>query len=132
MAMVIALLKFIEYRYLIGNFSAEFYTSVVATIFTGVGVWVGLNLMKDRKKEVPPPSTFTVNQTNLQKIKLNKREYEVLELIAQGYSNQEIADRLFIALSTVKTHTSNLYAKLDVKRRTQAVQKAKELQILAS
>ncbi|HNC12260.1 MAG TPA: LuxR C-terminal-related transcriptional regulator, partial [Cyclobacteriaceae bacterium] len=57
--------------------------------------------------------------------------YEVLELMAKGFSNQEIADKLFVSLNTVKTHSSNLFLKLEVSRRTQAVQKAKELQLLA-
>ena len=61
---------------------------------------------------------------------LTPRELEVLQLIAQGLSNQEIADRLFLSLNTVKTHTSNVFSKLDVQRRTQAIQKAKELGLL--
>lgn len=79
---------------------------------------------------VTPPSTFTLNENTMQKLGISQREYDVLELMSHGLSNQEIADKLFISLSTVKTHTANLYMKMDVKRRTQAVQRAKELQLI--
>ena len=72
---------------------------------------------------------FSINEAELKKLNLTKREYEVLEQLSQGYSNAEIAERLFLSLSTVKTHMSNLLLKMDVKNRTQALQKAKRLRI---
>ena len=74
---------------------------------------------------------FQFDQTRLDERGISRREYEVLELMAKGFSNQEIADRLFVSLNTIKTQSSNLFLKLDVNRRTQAVQKAKELQLIA-
>jgi ATP/maltotriose-dependent transcriptional regulator MalT len=73
---------------------------------------------------------FQLNEALLAQTGISKREYEVLELMAQGLSNQEIAEKLFVSLNTVKTHTSNLFVKLDAKRRTQAIQKAKELGLI--
>ncbi|MDZ7343234.1 MAG: response regulator transcription factor, partial [candidate division KSB1 bacterium] len=70
------------------------------------------------------------NEPELQRLGISKREYEVLELIAQGLSNQEIAKKLFISLNTVKTHSSNLFLKLDARRRTEAIRRAKELRLL--
>lgn len=132
MAALLASLKLMEYRYLIGSLKVEFYIGTIAFLFTVIGVWLGLNLLPNktqpeakREKTEDPLKIITY-----QEFGLNKREFEVLQLIAAGYSNQEIADKLFIALPTVKTHASNLYAKLDVKRRTQAIQKAKELQLI--
>jgi len=74
--------------------------------------------------------TFVFNDSEAAKIGLSRRELEVLELMSQGYSNQEIGNRLFVSLSTVKTHVSNLFEKLDVKRRTQAIEKAKKLSLV--
>ena len=73
---------------------------------------------------------FELNDTNLSKTGMSKREFEVLELIAAGLSNQEIAEKLFVSPSTVKTHVSNVLAKLDASRRTEAVARAKELRLL--
>ena len=73
---------------------------------------------------------FKVNERILLETGISKREHEVLELMAKGLTNQEIADKLFVSLNTVKTHTANLFVKLDAKRRTQAIQRAKELQLI--
>jgi ATP/maltotriose-dependent transcriptional regulator MalT len=100
----------------------------VAVLFTGLGVWAGLRLT--RRKAVTANLDFKLNEAELQRLGISKREYEVLELIAQGLSNQEIAERLFVSLNTVKTHSSNLFLKLDVRRRTEAVRRAKELSLL--
>ena len=78
-----------------------------------------------------PVSNFQFDPARLEKHNISKREYEVLELIARGLSNQEIADKLFLSLNTVKTHSQSLFVKLDVKRRTQAVQRAKELLLIS-
>ena len=128
MAVLIFLLKYLEYRLFVRDLSTEFYVGVIAFMFTALGIWVGLKLT--RKKIVMVGPDFIRNDDALQRLEISKREHEVLELMAQGFSNQEIADRLFVSLNTIKTHTSNLFLKLDVKRRTQAVQKGKELRLI--
>jgi DNA-binding CsgD family transcriptional regulator len=128
LAALTGVLKFIEYRFLVRDLSLEFYLGIVAVLFTGLGVWAGLRLT--RRKAVTANLDFKLNEAELQRLGISKREYEVLELIAQGLSNQEIAERLFVSLNTVKTHSSNLFLKLDVRRRTEAVRRAKELSLL--
>jgi DNA-binding CsgD family transcriptional regulator len=128
MAALTGILKFIEYRFLVRDLSLEFYIGLVAVLFTGLGVWAGLRLT--RRKVVIADPDFKLNEPELQRLGVSKREYEVLELIAQGLSNQEIADKLFVSLNTVKTHSSNLFIKLEARRRTQAVRRAKELGLL--
>ncbi len=136
LALLMVVLKSIEYRYMLRDLSMEFYITLVALLFTGIGLWVGVKLRN--KTAVPTEETAVTELADsavpkeqlLARIGISQREFEVLELIAEGCTNQEIADRLFISLNTVKTHSSNLFAKLDVKRRTQAVQKAKELTLL--
>ena len=115
-------LHFFEYRYYIGSLGTDIYTTVVATIFTMVGIWIGINLLKP--KTIKESSNHTIDQKKIKDLHLNEREYEILQLISQGLSNQEIANQLFLALPTIKTHTSNLYSKLDVQSRTQAIHKA--------
>jgi DNA-binding CsgD family transcriptional regulator len=128
MAILIFLLKYLEYRLFVRDLSTEFYVGIIAVMFTILGVWVGLRLTRKRVVLVGPD--FFLNEDALQRLEISKREHEVLELMAQGLSNQEIADKLFVSLNTIKTHTSNLFLKLDVKRRTQAVQKGKELRLI--
>jgi two-component system, NarL family, response regulator LiaR len=131
---LIAILKVIEFRFLVVEHSLEIYGGLIALLFAGVGIWLGLKLTKKEEvvvvKEVPVPSLaaepFTVNEAQLKTLGITKRELEILELIAQGLSNREIADKLFVSESTVKTHSSRLFEKLSAKRRTQAVQIAKE------
>ncbi len=128
LAILAILLQFFEYRYLIGRLNTDIYTSIVATIFTIIGIWMGMNLLKPKSNL--PDKNQQIDQEKIQALKLNEREYEILQLIAKGHTNQEIADQLFLALPTIKTHTSNLYAKLDVRNRTQAVHKAQSLQLI--
>jgi DNA-binding CsgD family transcriptional regulator len=123
-----ALLKFIEYRYFVKDFTLEMYLGLVAVLFTGLGIWAGLRLTRPKVVRVNPD--FRLNQAELERHGISRREYEVLELIAQGLSNQEIAERLFVSPNTVKTHSSNLFSKLGVRRRTAAIRKAKELELL--
>ena len=134
LALLTFLLKGIEYRYYLRELSVEFYVGAVAVLFSGLGIWMGLKLTQAfRRKETPravspkeDPDPGTV-----EKLGISPRELEVLQLMAEGYSNQEIADKLFISLNTVKTHTSNLFSKLDVRLRTQAIQRGKELALLS-
>jgi two-component system, NarL family, response regulator LiaR len=128
MALLIFILKLLEYRFFIRDLSLEFYLGTVAILFTGLGVWAGLKLT--RKKIVVASTGFVLNESELQRLGISKREHEVLMLMASGLSNQEIADKLFVSLNTIKTHASNLFLKLEVNRRTQAIQKAKERSLI--
>ena len=135
MAILLGILKTVEYQFLLRDIRLEVYVGIVAVFFVLLGTWIGWKLTQ---KPEPLPSTIVeIAQISaepkpelLEKYRLSKREYEVLALIAQGYSNQEIAQTLFLSLNTIKTHSSNVFLKLDVKRRTQAVQKAKEIGLL--
>lgn len=133
--LLIMALKLIEYRFLIVEHSIEIYGGLVAAVFAGVGIWLGLKLTKKKEtvvvREVPVPAQpFSVNKTRLQELGITRREHEILELIANGLSNREIADKLFVSENTVKTHSSRLFDKLRAKRRTQAVQIGKELGLI--
>jgi DNA-binding CsgD family transcriptional regulator len=130
MAALLALLKYLEYRFVVRDIPFEFYVGFIAVMFTILGVWVGRRLTRTKLVPVPVGPEFERDEGALKSLGISKREYEVLELIACGLSNQEIAEKLFVSTSTVKTHTSNLFAKLDARRRTQAIQRAKELRIL--
>ena len=128
MAALLGLLKYLEYSFIVRDIPFEFYIGLIAVMFTVLGVWAGRRLT--RVRYVPAAADFELDDAALKRLGISKREYEVLELIAVGLSNQEIADKLFVSTSTVKTHTSNLFSKLDARRRTQAIQKAKELRLL--
>lgn len=128
MAVLIGLLKSVEYRFLVRDISTEMMVGIVAVMFAVLGVWAGRRLTRTRVVVSYPD--FTVDEKQMDRLGISKREYEVLELISQGLSNREIAEKLFVSLSTVKTHSSNLFAKLDARRRTQAIQRAKELRLL--
>ena len=140
--LLILLLRLIEYRFLVMERSIEIYGGLIAVLFASVGVWLGLKLTKNKVvvKEVPievpveihvPTSEpFVLNQLKLQQLGITARELEILQLIAGGLSNREIAERLFVSENTVKTHSSRLFEKLAAKRRTQAVQIGKELQLI--
>jgi DNA-binding CsgD family transcriptional regulator len=112
----------------------------VAALFSGLGIWLGLKLTRTREtvvvREVPVPveaqvpvhvfGPFVRNETKLQQLGITPRELEILEALASGASNREIAGRLNVSENTVKTHTSRVFDKLAARRRTQAVQRAKE------
>ncbi|QOI98721.1 MAG: winged helix-turn-helix transcriptional regulator [Flammeovirgaceae bacterium] len=131
LAVAIALLKLLEYRFFYRQLSVEIYIGIIGLLFTILGIWVGQKITR-RKKVVVAASAgnFILNEEVLARTGISRREYEVLELVAQGLSNQQIADKLFISLNTVKTHMANLFLKLDAKRRTQAIQQAKRLRLL--
>ena len=128
LASLVFLLKYFEYRLIVRDLSIEFYVGLVAIVFTGLGIWAGLRLTRRQVVTIGPE--FILNQAELAQLGISKREHEVLALMAQGLSNQEIADKLFVSLNTVKTHSSNLFVKLNASRRTQAIQKAKELRLI--
>jgi len=129
LALLVWALKWMEYRYILRDLSLQFYLGLVALLFSGLGIWMGLNWLKPKPATPQTPAQAAkaaAPETLLRDLGISPREYEVLQLMASGLSNQEIANQLFISLNTVKTHTSNLYLKLEVQRRTQAIQKAKD------
>ena len=134
--LLIFLLKLIEFRFLVVEHSLEIYSGLIALLFAGVGIWFGLKFTKKkevlvvREVPVPTPQTFALNKERAKDLGITKRELEILELIAQGMSNREIAEKLFVSENTVKTHSSRLFDKLSAKRRTQAVQIGKELGLI--
>ncbi len=118
-------LQWLEHQYAVKLFSTEVYIVVLAIGFTGVGVWIGARLSRPASA-----AEFTRNHAVIATLGLTDREIEVLELLAKGNSNQQIAESLFVSTSTVKTHLVHVYQKLEASRRTQAVQKARELKII--
>lgn len=132
--LLIAVLKVIEYRFLVVEHSIEIYGGLVALLFAGLGIWLGLKLTRKKEvvvfREVAVAAPFALNAEKLRELGLTRRELEILELIANGMSNREIAEKLFVSENTVKTHSSRLFDKLSAKRRTQAVQIGKELGLI--
>jgi two-component system, NarL family, response regulator LiaR len=133
---LIVLLKVVEYRFLVIEHSLEIYGGLVGLLFAGLGIWLGLKLTKTKEKvvikeiQVTAPERFTRNDTRLRELGITPRELEILELIARGLSNREIAEQLFVSENTVKTHSSRLFDKLSARRRTQAVQLGKEFGLI--
>lgn len=128
--LLIATLRLVEYRFLVLEHSLQIYGGIVALIFSAVGIWLGFKLKRTRTivREVPVPvaGPFNRNEARLQELGITPRELEILEAMAAGLSNREIAERLFVSENTVKTHAARLFDKLSARRRTQAVQLAKE------
>ena len=138
--LLIAALKAVEYRFLIVEHSLEIYGGLVAVMFAILGIWLGLKLTRTRevlvvrevpvRVEVPIPvpaaGPFVRNEARREQLGITRRELEILEAMASGLSNREIAERLFVSENTVKTHATRVFDKLSAKRRTQAVQLAKE------
>jgi NarL family two-component system response regulator LiaR len=147
---LIAALNLIQYRYLVVEHSIEIYGGLIAAIFSAVGIWLGLRITGRPKPvavganpgEGAGPGTgvnssqnsqvrpFLADDKRREDLRITPRELEILNLIAQGMSNREIAGRLFVSENTVKTHSSRVFDKLGAKRRTQAVQLGKELGLL--
>ncbi len=138
LAAMLFLLKWLELRFVIIDHALEIYVGSIALIFTLLGIWLALKLSKPKIKTVVIEkeiyrnnnADFKLNEEEIIKLGLSKRELEVLQLMAEGLSNQEIGERLFVSVSTIKTHTSRLFEKLDVKRRTQAIEKARQLSLI--
>lgn len=143
MAILLFLLKWLEYRFILISHSFEIYIGIIAVIFMTLGIWLALKLTKPKiktvvvekeivieKEVIVNTKDFTFNEKELEKLGISQRELEVLQLMAQGLSNNEIAEKLFVSTHTIKTHSSKLFEKLDVKRRTQAIEKAKRLNII--
>jgi len=139
LAAVLLLMKWLEWHFLIINHSFEIFIGAIALVFTLLGIWLAMKLSSPRKEtvivekeiHVPAPRSVSVpDEKAMLKYGISRREWEVLALISEGLSNQEIAARLYVSLNTVKTHTSNLYLKLDARRRTQALEIAKKAGLL--
>ncbi len=138
LALLLFLLKWLELRFIIFDHSFEIYIGCIAVIFTALGIWLALKLSKPKIETIVVEKEVYVNNNEnfvpdtslIGQLEISKRELEILALLSQGLSNQEIAAKLFVSLSTVKTHNQNLFEKLDVKRRIQAVEKAKRLNLI--
>lgn len=137
--LLIVLLKWMEYRFLVVEHSFEIYGGLVAAVFAGLGIWLGMKLTRERVvvREVPLPNatqekaqTFVPDEGRRDGLGITRRELEILGLVAEGMSNREIAEKLFVSENTVKTHCSRTFDKLGAKRRTQAVQLGKEFGLL--
>lgn len=136
-AVLVFLLKWLQWNFLIVDNSLDIYIGLIAVLFTVLGIWIALQLTRGRKADaevvmqerIIESAPFNVDQLELEKQKLSPREYEVLQLMVKGYSNAEIAESLFLSLSTIKTHASNLFVKMDVSSRTKAIEKAKRLRL---
>jgi DNA-binding CsgD family transcriptional regulator len=142
--LLIATLQYTEYRFIIIEHSVQLYGALVAILFATFGIWLGHRITRGREtiretvvvREVPVPAAtlasdpFAPNKAQQQALGITPRELEILTLIARGFSNREIAKQLFVSENTVKTHCARLFDKLGAARRTQAVQRAKELGLL--
>lgn len=141
---LIAILKWTEYRFLVIEHSLEIYGGLTAVTFAVLGIWLGLKLTTPRERvvvkevpvparepaEVPAENPFVPDQSKREHLGITPREFEILELIAQGLSNREIAGKLYVSENTIKTHSSRVFDKLGARRRTQAVQLGKEFGLL--
>jgi DNA-binding NarL/FixJ family response regulator len=138
---LIVVLKLTEYRFLVVEHSVEIYGALIAALFAGLGIWLGLTFTRKKPEvivrevtvSVPMPAAggpFVLDEERLRELGITPRELEILGLIAAGLSNREIAERLFVSENTVKTHSSRLFEKLGAKRRTQAVQMGKEARLI--
>jgi ATP/maltotriose-dependent transcriptional regulator MalT len=152
---LITVLQWSQYRFLVMEHSLEVYGGLTAATFAVLGIWLGMRLRgarsseqgtgdgdqksreqgigKREQKSEPPlrsAKAFVLDEKRREGLGITRREMEVLELIAQGMSNQEIAAKLFVSENTVKTHLSRVFDKLGAKRRTQAVQMGKEMGLL--
>ena len=140
----VALLQVVEYRFLILSHSLEIYGGIVAALFAALGFWLGIRLARAREVvvvrevpvevpvevRVPVAGPFTRDAARVARLGITPRELEILEAMAAGLSNREIAERLFVSENTVKTHAARLFDKLSARRRTQAVQSAREARLI--
>jgi two-component system, NarL family, response regulator LiaR len=140
---VITALQFMKYRFLVVEHAVELYGALVAVLFAALGIWLGLRMTRPKvvvkevpvtveiPVQVPASEPFVLDPARLERFGITRREHEILQLIATGLSNREIAERLSVSEHTVKTHASRLLDKLDARRRTQAVRRAKEAGLIA-
>jgi NarL family two-component system response regulator LiaR len=138
LSVLLFFLKWMEWEFLIVDHAMDIYIGLIACVFTFLGIWIARKLTKPKvktliveKKIYVDAISDTIDEHELEKLHLRSREYEVLQLMSQGLSNADIAQKLFISLSTVKTHASGLFEKMEVKSRTQAIEKAKRIRIIS-
>jgi len=127
-ASLLVLFQLAKFSYYDLRTGPEIWIAVMSLVFFGIGIFISRKYLPKIKKET---ISKEIDLNNVGKLGLSKREYEILQLINDGLSNQQIADKLFVSENTVKKHISNLFLKLDVERRTEAIKKAKELNIIA-
>ena len=143
--LLIVTLQYTQYRFVVIEHSVELYGALVAALFAAFGIWLGLRITRRREvvretvvvREVPVPPVegttgepFAPNAASQQSLGITARELEILTLVARGLSNREIAEQLFVSENTVKTHCARVFDKVGAARRTQAVQRGKELGLL--
>ena len=142
--LLIALMQWTQYRFVVIEHSIEIYGGMIAATFAGLGIWLGIKLTRAKKEVivrevavikkvpvlVPAGEPFARDDRRREELGITPRELDILELIAEGLSNREIAEKLFVSENTVKTHSSRVFDKLGAKRRTQAVQMGKEFGLL--
>jgi DNA-binding CsgD family transcriptional regulator len=147
LGVLLLLLNWLEWKFIISDRQLKLYSGIMALFFTGFGIWLSIKLREPKvkvekitetvvetvyieKEPAEPGPDSVIDEEQIQKLGISKRELEVLQLMATGLSNQEIADRLFVSSNTVKTHVAKIFEKLDAKRRTQAIEIAKQLRII--
>ena len=119
-------LQWLEFQFVVRTHATETYVVLVALAFMGLGIWAGAKLFN----RSPPPSEFSPNLAARESLRISERELEVLERLGAGESNKQIAQTLGVTPNTVKTHVSNLFQKLEVGRRTEAIRKGRELGLI--
>ena len=137
LAVLLLIMKWLEWRLVFIEHAFELYAGAIALLFTILGIWIANKLTQPKiktviveKEVVVKTENFVLNEAELARLGLTKRELEVLQSMADGLSNQQIAERLFLSLNTIKTHSSKVFEKLEVQRRTHAVDKARKLNII--
>jgi two-component system, NarL family, response regulator LiaR len=138
LALLLMLLKWLEWHFVVLDHALDIYSGAIALVFMGLGIWLALKLARPKTVFVERPGRWeggmgqgqSIDEQAIAKLGLSARELEVLQAMAEGLSNQEIAARLFVSLNTVKTHSSNIFGKLDVRRRTQAIETARRLKLI--
>jgi len=137
LAVLLLIMKWLEWRIVVIDHAFELYAGFVAISFTLLGIWLANKLTRPKtntvvieKEVLVSTKDFVLNEAELARLGLSKREMEVLQSMADGLSNQQIAERLFLSLNTIKTHSSKVFEKLEVQRRTQAIEKARKLNII--
>jgi DNA-binding CsgD family transcriptional regulator len=130
LALILIFSQWLQIHFWKRNLTVEVYVGLAGILFLGVGIFAGYQWQQRKKKSSSINIKTQTDASLAEQFGLSKRETEVLQKMSEGLSNQEIADALFVSLNTVKTHTANIFIKLEVKRRTQAIQKARELKIV--
>ncbi|HEY1743695.1 MAG TPA: response regulator transcription factor [Granulicella sp.] len=135
---LITLLQWTEFHFVVLEHSVAIYGVLIAILFASAGIWLGTRLFAPRERIVEveiaapaaPTPPFVADDTARERLGITRRELEILVLVARGLSNREIGETLFVSENTVKTHCSRAFDKLGARRRTEAVQRSKELGLL--